>query len=660
MRITHIVISGLLSMTLLLHNFCLAQENNVQPGVIVNIKDTTTTLKQIQEAMGISSHYPDSAINLLLTCREDSRITGFHYGALLSAFNLAKVYVHYDCGKIEDAMATLAPLPAQCRTEREMKLLPYIFNLMGNAENLVGKEDKALQYYMQAEKVDARYRTDSLNCMLYNNIGTCLMNNQRPSQSLYYFSKAEAIAEKGKYYSLYIYSLINKGEIYAAMKDYTTSEAVILKAIQIATAYKKGSDGHALALASLGMLYHRRDSSFQKAFTYLEQAVSPGMDVMTRSKLAILGNIALLKRRQGKTRESIRYYEEVLKLAQASGYRDIIQISRKNLARAYYSIGLYRNAFDYADLFMTLRDSIEAEKTIDNLNKLELQFRTALKDKELAENRLQLSLQERRIEKKNFWIIATISGALLLCVLLLLLYRNALHKRRLVSDRIQLLQHQQQIGRLKAMMEGEEKERKRLGRELHDGIGGMIAALKMGFSTLQEQYGMQRNKGYNDMMLLLDETGKEVRKTAHNLMPEMLSRLGLKDALEQYLTGNKSAWHPLHVELQAHGHMNDLPDPVQLAIYRTVQELVKNVVQHAKASQVLIQLNRDEDNVLSLMAEDDGIGFDQTETSQGIGLQNIKDRVNNLQGTLSIHSEKGGGTIIQIEYDLNKINTFDT
>jgi signal transduction histidine kinase len=232
------------------------------------------------------------------------------------------------------------------------------------------------------------------------------------------------------------------------------------------------------------------------------------------------------------------------------------------------------------------------------------------------------------------------------------LYRSSWHQKRFQEEKFRNLEQEQEIGQLRAMMKGEEKERIRIAQDLHDGIGGMLASIKMNLSTIsQEQSELRILPSFIKVSGMLNETATEVRKTAHNLMPDALSKQDLRAALLQYCENSSSA--TLHIDLQ-YDVAEQINKDAELFIYRIVQELVQNMVKHAKATYAVIQLML-HNNSLSITVEDNGIGFDTTLPVKGSGLQNMNKRVETLQGYISISSGKGKGTTVHIEFDFNKL-----
>ena len=152
---------------------------------------------------------------------------------------------------------------------------------------------------------------------------------------------------------------------------------------------------------------------------------------------------------------------------------------------------------------------------------------------------------------------------------------------------------------------------------------------------------------------MLQSTAIEVRKTAHNLMPDILLKYTLPEALHLYCehidTGDK-----LQINLQIYGALEELDKFLALSLYRIIQELVQNIIKHSKGTISEIQLRLDGEK-LTVTVEDNGVGFKKNIVSDGLGLQNVRSRIEALQGFISIESAPGMGTTVYIELDLEKM-----
>jgi two-component system NarL family sensor kinase len=214
--------------------------------------------------------------------------------------------------------------------------------------------------------------------------------------------------------------------------------------------------------------------------------------------------------------------------------------------------------------------------------------------------------------------------------------------------------HQKEI-RTKAILEAEEKERRRIAQDLHDGVGQLLSAAKLNLSNLDSKIATQTEEqklAMQNALSLVDDSVKEVRAVSHNMMPNTLIKLGLASAVREFITklGNAPT---LKVDLEIVGLDTRLDNQIETVLYRVIQEIVNNIIKHAKASQISMQLIR-HDTELNIMIEDNGVGFDtnQLDNFEGIGLKGIQTRIEFLNGSVHFDSSIGRGTTVIIDIPL--------
>ncbi|RZL37195.1 MAG: sensor histidine kinase, partial [Pedobacter sp.] len=196
----------------------------------------------------------------------------------------------------------------------------------------------------------------------------------------------------------------------------------------------------------------------------------------------------------------------------------------------------------------------------------------------------------------------------------------------------------------------EENERKRISGELHDGLGQMFSAVKMNLSALTDGINFKDEHSkdmFNKTMNLVDESCKEVRVISHQMAPNVLLKSGLAVAVRDFI--NKIDSRKLKINLETFGLHERLDQNIETVLYRVIQETVNNVIKHSGANSLDIQLNKD-DKGINAMIEDNGKGFDvsQLDKFEGIGLKNIRSRVNFLKGDVDFSSDSEKGTLIAI------------
>lgn len=332
----------------------------------------------------------------------------------------------------------------------------------------------------------------------------------------------------------------------------------------------------------------------------------------------------------------------------------------KDLASTYAAAGNKSEAYNWSARYIALSDSLYEAKFEKDVVELEKKYKEAENQKKIA--LLQAANEKAALKSRNNQLLAGLLGGssiflLALAILGWLYYRNSkkLVVQKELSHQQQLkdLSQQQQLKLAGALLQGEERERKRLAGDLHDGLGGMLAGVKINLSRLSP--AAQEEVFTKDLPVIinqLDRSVNELRRIARNMMPESLLNSGLETALKEICESFTTP--ALAVDFQAYNIEKDITQDMQVTIFRIVQELLANAVRHAGASTILVQCSQNE-NTFYITVEDNGKGFrkDQLDAGKGIGLTNVKNRVDYLKGTLEIESAPGAGTTINIEFHVS-------
>jgi signal transduction histidine kinase len=204
--------------------------------------------------------------------------------------------------------------------------------------------------------------------------------------------------------------------------------------------------------------------------------------------------------------------------------------------------------------------------------------------------------------------------------------------------------------RASALLEGQEKERRRIVQELHDGVGQLLTAIRMRMEMFDGEPELK-----DDIKKQINETISEVRRISYNVMPQSLVDFGLEAALAG-LCDSIKRYANLDIDFTyVRESDHTLNFEINTALFRIAQEGLNNIVKYAEASSVKLHIIDKEDEVY-LMLEDNGKGFDENKlkTNGGMGLQNIRERAKLLNGSAEIHSTPGEGTVIEIHIPINK------
>lgn len=418
----------------------------------------------------------------------------------------------------------------------------------------------------------------------------------------------------------YIYN--NMAVSYGAMKQIDSARYFIEKSIPIA---EINSDNNMIANAHfiLGTIYSNTGNyalaidQYQKAKPYREKIGNPFFIV---SDLYTLSD---LYAKSGNYSKGIEAGLEGLRIAEQQNILLKFEGVYESLAKNYEGLNDFKNASKYYNLWALAKDSVYKNSTADAIAEMETKYET--EKKELLINEQQLKLE------KNRAITVGLIVLLVLVMVVIILWRNQLKLKE--QRRMEQQQREHQENLTKAVINLQEKERSRFAKDLHDGFGQLITALKMQF----EKIG-QRSDGISE---LIGHMHDEIRNVSFALSPQVLVRDGLVEAVKE-LSFRINRSNDVQVTIQTTGFETRLPADYEITLYRICQEWINNVMKYSGASRAEIQLIEHSDEV-TLMIEDNGKGFDLSALEQGTGngWKNIQSRIQILKGMVELDSKPG-------------------
>jgi signal transduction histidine kinase len=402
--------------------------------------------------------------------------------------------------------------------------------------------------------------------------------------------------------------LVNLGGVYLEKKDYPLLRKYALKSLELHREIG-AKDGECTSLRGLAISY-LQEGNYILAKEYALNAYA----------IADSNNYKLEKASCLKTLSSISYAMQDLKQGE-----------------------IYFNESD--DMF----EALFKESYLQSAAEFEEKYESDKKD-------TQLKLQQAELVRKNYLNTILIVAGVTLLMLLLLSYRNYKQKQIIQQQRINELETEKKLTATEAVLKGEEQERTRLAKDLHDGLGGMLSGIKYSFQTMKGNLIMtpDNQQAFERSMDMLDSSIKEMRRVAHNMMPEALVKFGLDTALKDFCNDiNQNGIVKIDyqsIDLENAG----IDQTTAINIYRIVQELVNNILKHASARTAFLQVTNNNGHI-AVTVEDDGKGFDTSILSveKGMGWSNIQSRIKFLNGKIDIQSDPGKGT--SIHFELNSI-----
>lgn len=451
--------------------------------------------------------------------------------------------------------------------------------------------------------------------------------------------------------------------------------------------------GQALTLLSR---LHAENTDYEKAEKYVKSALDISNEI--NDTLLMIKNRLLGSRLTSLTGEpTIAIASNLIDFKQSCYFNDDILTAEicLALARDYLKIGNAENAQYYLDYAISLEindSKLEADiyREFSEVYKAKEDYQAAYLyaaqytqkreeirniEKEAALNNVVENSNAEELEKrvnalvekndqldnrvtKSARLSATL-GIAILASLFGIIYIIRVYNRRIrVSEiiakqreeintqRIIKLQNNMKIQSLSSMVAGQEAERNRIATDLHDSLGGSLSALKLQFENVVMADQPNGSEGFKNISVLIDNACSEVREIARNLKPSALENIGLVAAIRDLI--NRYNNHS-EIDMSLHTDVGELTldNDSKLNLYRIFQELINNVIKHADASEVDVQLTKTETDLI-LKVEDDGKGFDLETVKKGLGLDSIHSRVNVLMGDLNIDSSPNRGTSIVI------------
>jgi two-component system, NarL family, sensor kinase len=439
------------------------------------------------------------------------------------------------------------------------------------------------------------------------------------------------------------YNLI--GSTYTTLKKYAEAQPFLQQSFDIK---KEAGDtlGMCNTLINLGMNADKL-KDYTSASNYFDQAEVLAKAINNESALSkIYTNKGVLASRT-KDFESAKSNElKALDYAKKTNDKFVLTELYKNLGKTFKATGNLDSALLAKDQAITAQDSLMNLTVQAQIADMQTKYETVKKEKQIEE-------QKATITKRNYAILAIIGSALLLSLLAFAIFNR--YKLKKKNELQQKLFDQQQIATIN-VINAEEKERKRIASDLHDGVGQLMTAAWLNMQAIGEKtksLDAETAQLLSKTMHLVDESCKEVRAVSHNMMPNALLKKGLVNAIREFISqiNLKSTKINLHTE----GLNAPLPSHIETILYRVIQESVNNVVKHANATSLDISIIKDESG-LDLMIEDNGKGFNFEEANKkdGIGLQNIKSRIEYLQGSVEWSSSENNGTVVAIHIPESK------
>ena len=531
-------------------------------------------------------------------------------------------------------------------------------NIAGCYSDAVNIE-KAYEYYLKAVAAYERLNDKRHLAAVYANIlGIFFSVGHSPDKALEYGLKAISVSRSINDYNVLVEALSNTSNVYLSLGKINKAIALLNEAMQIS---RKHNDNvylinEMVSYNNILVIQHKYSSLARYDDQIMLLSRQTGNQRGIANAEYFTGLIHFDAKKYNLAKEHLLIAFNLAKKLNEPSMEEQCDHLLADLELLSGNTDKY-HSYDYSE--DSIHTKLHLDQILINTQELETKYNVAKKEAAILTLNKEKQIQALTLQERTIYI--TVLTVVLVVLLLIgwLIRTDMMRKEKLLmaerevrEQQIQILQKEKELLTTHALMEGQEAERSRLAKDLHDGLGGILTGTKYALSSMKQNMiiSAENAAAFEKTMNMLDQSITELRRVAHNMMPESLLKLSLNDALDDYClqVTNSGA---LKVTYQSFDIDNLTADePVTIAVYRIVQELINNVVKHAKAGNAIVQLTH-KGEILGITVEDDGAGFQLQDLgfAEGMGYKNLKSRVDFLKGKIDVKSEPGKGTSVFIQ-----------
>ncbi len=530
----------------------------------------------------------------------------------------------------------------------EMLIAKSLFNI-ANCYNYKGQYETALDYYLKITPYFEKLNNKSYLSLLYDVMQLIYQNMEQYDKAIFYGEKALALSSDQPESNSRGVILMNLSINYAKANPPQTQKAIdgYIESLRIAKLNQNLYLESSVLVNLADHYYHIKE--YEKARDYYTEVLPIQISIDDQQGICMskrgLSYYELYKKRFDSAEELLL---QALAIAKENHFLTEEKDCFSSLAEVYMARNDYRRYHHYAQQHDSVNDIIMNEKILRATKELELKY-------ESDKKQTQINLLEKDKKLQKIYFIGMLGASIFLITLGFFYSRNQKRKHLLIekdaelkAQRISELEKEKQLTASQALLEGESAERKRLARDLHDGLGGMLSIVKLNLINMKGNAILPESDvpAFHNALEMLDSSIRELRRVAHNLMPESLMRYGLKAALTDFCRTID------HLNLHFFGDEARIDEKFEVAIFRIAQELVNNAIKHSGADQINVQIIQ-EKNRVNLVVHDNGAGFDTTtlQTEKTSGIRSIRSRVESLGGQLELSSFPDKGTEVQVNFN---------
>jgi len=509
---------------------------------------------------------------------------------------------------------------------------------LGISHFYLGAYDVAQAHYLKSLQLYENLDDQKGVAQVCNELGVFYSRQEDYETCYKYYQRAQKIASENDYLPELAISLSNQGMTHFKLGRHDEAFPLMSEALAVKEQLND-SIGMGYELKRLATYYFVKEQ-YNTGLEYLNKSSAIREALGDKSGLAINEvTIAEMYHMRKMYDEAISYFKTTLKLADEIGYADLARYALEMLHDCYATTGNYEQAYRFQADARQLADSLFNDRKTKTIAELQTKYETAEKEQEIANQQLELSEKESEIQSKKIQIGGLIGGLIILLLFGFIFYNQYRAKQ---NQKLQSAILAEKERGFESVIQATEEERKRISKDLHDGIGQQLSALKMALSNMASNTSDEDQQ--EDLEIIIDQFSKsaeEVRQVSHQMMPRTLMDYGLVNAIEDLLQ-NSFKFSDIKYDFEHRLIVERFDERIEISLYRVLQELINNIIKHSQASEISVQLIQNKGKLL-LFVEDNGKGMNN-DASDGHGLLNIKSRLDMVKGTVNYEPSPSSGT----------------
>lgn len=554
-------------------------------------------------------------------------------------------YCFYKKGEIQKAQKYIyAAIPIALKSDN-FQTLALAYNQLGLIKNNDSDYQTAIKLFLKSLKISEKNGLSEKSFAL-KNLGNLFLSQNDTVQAIKYYQEDYQYTKDKNLVPEQFGSCNNLGLI-MRKKNPALALEYFKKALSIAQKLDNKRWQYDIYInLSVLLMSDNQFKNFNQTLSYLNSAKLLIEDIGNPNLYFLyyynLGGYYYKKKQYP---EAINYYLKAEKIAENTEIPLDYKISlMDDLSTVLEKNKEYEKAYHYQKTYHKLQDSIFSTEKVKNINEIITKYEVGKKNDQIQILNKQKELQEK---KNKLVVITSLLSIFILIGLLYFGYKRSQFQKKLNLQEKEKILKEQELKEMSALINGQNIERNRIAKDLHDGVAGDLAGIKL---LLAKENTYLKNENLQKIQENLSEVFQEIRKISHNLSINNIKEKTLKNLLsdlkENYQQRNEFSFD---VYIYPENAIDDLDEIKKLNIYRILQELLHNISKHAKATEVELSINRHH-NDMNIIIVDNGVGFDVYK--KGIGLKNIEERLKIISGEMNIQSEMNKGTSVIIDIKL--------